>query len=546
LEDQLINEISNKALYFFLILAVALFFPAYLINLNMVQLIRDEAIRSIVAFEMIQRNDFITPTIGGEPYLMKPPLFNWILAAFFQITGSYSETIIRLPVILSIILFSGTIFLFTRREFGNRFALVNALAFATYGRIIFYESLHGLIDMTFSWLTYSFFMLSWHFFKRKKYLALFLVAYTITAISYLLKGLPSLYFTAVTLLVLFIHGKQFKMLFNWRHFLGIGLLVMIIGGYYVLYFSRNSLEPGQLFDVLTGEVTRRTVVRFGIWKTILHLFTYPFENLYHFAPWTVLVILFFRKGSIKLVRQNNMLWYMALVLLFNILPYWTSPESYARYILMLVPLAMTIMFALYIEYSKSRNLNFILVDYILGGVILVASLGSWGFMLHPVTRDFPHIFLVSFLLFVSLGIVSYFYWKQPINRLLWVAVAMLMIRIGFDYTIIPSWEKTHPVVATKKLAKDLAAETAGRPLYVYWNPDFKPDPYFKYRYNNEIFTFYLSTERGEITPVKMDRIPGELYLAQWEHIIDDQYKVIKKIEPAWQVPVALIEFKQTD
>jgi hypothetical protein len=120
---------------------------------------------------------------------------------------------------------------------------------------------------------------------------------------------------------------------------------------------------------------------------------------------------------------------------------------------------------------------------------------------------------------------------------------MLVIRIGFDYTIIPSWEKTHPVVATKKLAEELAAGTAGRNLYVYWNPAFKPDPYFRYRYNNEIFTFYLSTARGEITPVKMEKIPGELYLAQWEHIIQDKYKVIRKIEPAWQVPVVLIEFK---
>ena len=75
----MINNQSNKPLYFSWYWQ-ALFFPAYLINLNMVQMIRDEAIRAIVAFEMIQSGDFITPTIGGEPYLMKPPLFNWILA----------------------------------------------------------------------------------------------------------------------------------------------------------------------------------------------------------------------------------------------------------------------------------------------------------------------------------------------------------------------------------------------------------------------------------------------------------------------------------
>jgi len=316
----MLKKPSNKTLLFFFTLALILFFPAYLINLDMVQLIRDEAIRAIVAFEMLKSGDFITPTIGGEPYLMKPPLFNWILAFFFSVTGSWSEYVIRMPVILSIIFFSLTIFLFTRKKFGNLMALANALAFVTYGRIIFYESLHGLIDMTFSWLIYSFFMLSWYFFEKRKYLVLFLVAYAIAGISYLLKGLPSLYFVAVTLLILFIQGKKFMMLLNWRHFLGIALLVVIVGSYYLMYFSRNAIEPGQVLQVLTGEVTRRTVVRFGIWNTILHFFTYPFETIYHFLPWSLLVIMILGKGSLKMIKGDKFLFYLVLVFFFTSKP----------------------------------------------------------------------------------------------------------------------------------------------------------------------------------------------------------------------------------
>jgi hypothetical protein len=257
-----------------------------------------------------------------------------------------------------------------------------------------------------------------------------------------------------------------------------------------------------------------------------------------------MVILLFKKGSLGFIRRNKFLWYCLLVFLFNIIPYWTSPEAYARYILMLMPLFMTILFALYFEYQKSRTLVFLLVDYIFGAFIGVIAIGSLVFIFHPLTRDFPFIALVSVSTLLVLGIISFFYWKQPINRLLWLAIALLVIRIAFDLTIIPSWEKTHPVVATKQLAADLARETAGKPLYVYWNPEFKPDPYFRYRYNNEIFTFYLSTARGEITKVMTEKIPGALYLAQWEHIKDDKYFPIKKIAPAWQVPVMLIEFKE--
>jgi 4-amino-4-deoxy-L-arabinose transferase-like glycosyltransferase len=539
----MINKQSNKPLVFFAVLAGLLYLPAYLINLNLVQLINDEAIRAIVAFEMIKTGDFITPTIGGVPYLMKPPLFNWILALFFQLSGSWSETVIRLPVILSVILFAATIFFFIRKEFGNRVALINALAFVTYGRILFYESMHGLIDITFSWLIYVFFMLSWHFFRRKKYLALFLTAYAITAVAYLLKGLPSLVFVAVTLLVLFVQGKQIRMLFNWRHLLGLCLLILIVGGYYFVYFMRNTVGPGQVIEVLTGEVTRRTVVRFGIWNALLHLLTYPFENIYHFLPWSVMVILFLRKGSLKLIRENKFLWYLLVVFLFNIIPYWTSPEAYARYILMLVPLFMTILFALYFECREKGSRIYLVVDYILGGFIGVISLAGIVFMLHPAINGLPHIAWVSVLLFLALGLISYFYWKQELNRLFWLAIALLVIRIAFDYSIIPSWEKSHPGVATKKLATELGAETAGRPLYVYWNPEFKPDPYYHYRFNDEIFTYYLSTARDKIITMSMEKIPGTLFLAREDHLDTADYILVKKIGMARKVPVFLIEFK---
>jgi hypothetical protein len=295
--------------------------------------------------------------------------------------------------------------------------------------------------------------------------------------------------------------------------------------------------------VLTGEVTRRTVVRFGIWETLLHLLTYPFENIYHFLPWSLLIIMLFRKGSLKFIRNNGFLSYLFLLFIFNIIPYWTSPEAYARYILMLVPLLMTILFALYYEYRKNGVGIYLVVDYIFGGFIGVFGFAGIIFMLHPATKDLPYIAWVSVLLFLSLGVISYFYWKQAINRFLWLAIALLVIRIGFDYSIIPSWEKTHPVVATKKLAAELAEETAGQPLYVYWNPAFKPDPYYQYRYNNEIFTYYLSTDRGEVTLIKTEKIPGALFLAQRQHILNADYTLLKTIEPAWQVPVYLIKFR---
>jgi 4-amino-4-deoxy-L-arabinose transferase-like glycosyltransferase len=538
----MLQDNPNKQLNLFLILAAALFLPAYLINLGLVQMIRDEAIRALVSFEMIHSGDYITPTISGVPYLKKPPLYNWILSLFFGTTGSYSEVVMRLPVILSIIGFAITIYYFTKKEFDKRIALISALAFATYGRIIFYESLHGLIDVTFSWLTYTFFMISWQLFRKEKFLALFLVAYLITAVSFLLKGLPSLVFTTATLLVLFIQGKKFKMLFNWRHFAGILILILIVGGYYLLYFTRNPIQPGQMWEVLSGEVTRRTIVRFGIWKTMLNLVTYPFENIYHFLPWSFLVLTLLPKGSFRKVRQQPFLWYCLLLFIVNIIPYWTSPEGYPRYILMLVPLAMNIFFVLYFGYRDKNHPVTKWIDALLAVILLIGTFSGIAFLLHPATKDLPGILWVSIMLFLALGIIAWLFWKQARYRLFWMAIGMLVFRIGFDLSIIPSWKPTHPALKIKEIAHEMAAEAAGKPLAIYWNPAYPPDPYFQYRYNNEIFTWYLSVNLWQIIKIETVPVKGQYYLAKPEQLHEMKYTLLKKLEPPLQVPVYLVEF----
>src|SRR5689334_562644 len=54
---------------------------AYLPQLNARDLRHEEGRRAIPASEMLRSHDFIMPTIYGEPYLNKPPLYFWIAAA---------------------------------------------------------------------------------------------------------------------------------------------------------------------------------------------------------------------------------------------------------------------------------------------------------------------------------------------------------------------------------------------------------------------------------------------------------------------------------
>jgi hypothetical protein len=47
----------------------------------------DETLYTQVAREMLETRDFVVPTIDGKPWLEKPPLVYWLLAAAFGIFG---------------------------------------------------------------------------------------------------------------------------------------------------------------------------------------------------------------------------------------------------------------------------------------------------------------------------------------------------------------------------------------------------------------------------------------------------------------------------
>ena len=507
--------------YFFLILAVVLYFPAFLINLGDQPIIEDESIRSLVAFEMFKSGDYITPTIGCDPYLRKPPLYNWLIAASYALFGNYSETTLRMPMVLSLFFFGLTIFLVLRREFGARMGVINALVFITVGRILFFESLHGLIDIAFSWLTYLMFMLVYFLFRKRKYLALFILAYGITSITWLMKGAPAAVFLGITLLVVFISNRKFKMLFNWRHFAGILVFLSVVGGYYFAYFVINEVSPEKVFSTLIEQTTRRTVVRFGWLVTLKHILTFPFEMFYHFLPWTVFSVVLFKKGAFRQILSHPFLKYNLLLLLFQIIPYWTSPEVHPRYILMLVPLYFTLVTHVYFTMSKTRSVR--ILEGVIGGLLVLSWIAPFGAFFHHMTSDIDHLIPYTISFSAILITVTWFYWKERTMRIFWFALAMIFIRIGFDLIILPTRQKETQEVPAKESAQRIAELTRGETLYCYWNPGFEPDFYYHRNILYFRYHFYLASARDELLCNTSVKIPGVLYLAQEHHIRGQQY-----------------------
>lgn len=459
--------------------------PALLINLGMMTFIDDEAIRALVALEMKLSGSYITPTILGEYYYNKPPLYNWILLAFFELASRFDEFASRISTVTCLLGFAATVFLVFKPKYGIKIAFVNALALITCGRILLWDSMLGLIDICFSWVMFGMFMVVFHRFREGNFKKLFLGAYLLAAIGFLMKGLPSLVFLGCTLLAWFIYKKSFRALFSRWHWIGMVLLLGIIGGYYALYHQYNNLS--RVLPVLLDESLKRTGVRFGWEETVLHVLSFPFEMVYHFLPWSLLIIYFIGRGWLALVRRDEFIAFNLVVFLANIIVYWISPEVYPRYLLMLTPLLFSTFFYLHWIHAEKRTRSFRIVEISFAVLLAVLVLGSIVPVFLERTQGNPFVVPKSFLLFAgSLGLVFAFR-KLPENRLLIMFVALLWMRLAFNWFVLPDRLAEDWGTGCRSSSIEMGKKFKDRPLYLFGDTELQMTN-----------AFYLTNSRQQV------------------------------------------------
>ena len=366
------------------VLAVVLLVPALFSHLGYLPLDTDsdEPRRALVALEMLLSGDYLTPTLNGIPYFNKPPLYNWLIALSYRLFGSYSSFALRFPMAVSLLGYALTVYIVVRRHAGagrlsQAIAFATALMLITNIRVWLYDSLLGLIDITFSWVTYTAFILVYHYDRQKRYKLLYVTTYTLTAIGFLMKGLPSVVFQGLTLMAWFGYQRNKRAFFHPAHLLGLAVFAGITGAYYAAYFSRNAIPLATVFGTLFQESAKRTVIQFGIGETLLHLITFPFEMQYRYAPWLLLMLLLVQKRVRTYLTANPFVGFCALVFMVNFVVYWSSPQVYARYLLMLLPLLFTVLAYLYYVYSDPSMWQRRVIDTFFACAAIVISAGVW-------------------------------------------------------------------------------------------------------------------------------------------------------------------------
>ncbi|MFZ4635687.1 MAG: hypothetical protein ACOYNO_15900, partial [Saprospiraceae bacterium] len=273
----------------------------------------------------------------------------------------------------------------------------------------------------------------------------------------------------------------------------------VIGSWMWWYAQYRPLEV--LLPNLLHESAKRTAIAYSWPRFFKHLYEFPYKELYHFLPWSLLLVLVFDRFVLNRL-QSPFVRYCAWVLLANLPLYWTSVHVEPRYLLMFVPLFNTVGLYLLTQHQKERSGHFRLL-YGLWGLLMVACpLACLALLFVPDVQYLGYVYWVGPLAALGLGVLAYGYFADRNGFLWWFVAALLVVRIVFDLVVLQARHDETITTRARADARALADRYADRNWYVYGDA-----------YIREPASFYLTQRLGRIIPRTTDTtLQGALYL----------------------------------
>jgi 4-amino-4-deoxy-L-arabinose transferase-like glycosyltransferase len=238
----------------------------------------DEPRYAQVAREMLDRHDWVTPTLQGKPWLEKPPLYYWQAMLAFSVFG-VNDRAARMPAALDVALMIAAVYLFLRRFLpGSEIdgALITA---GCAGTIAFARA--AATDMPLAAM-FAIAMLAWYAWyesRARLYLAAF---YILVALGTLAKGPVAPFLAGVILLIFAALKRDWRVLLRTLWIPGILLFLVVAMPWYVAVQLRNP-------EFFRTFILEHNLARFG--QDLYHhrqpFWFYIPVLLLSLMPWTV-------------------------------------------------------------------------------------------------------------------------------------------------------------------------------------------------------------------------------------------------------------------
>jgi 4-amino-4-deoxy-L-arabinose transferase-like glycosyltransferase len=369
----------------------------------------DEPRYAQIAREMLARHDWITPVLGGKPWLEKPPLYYWQAMIAYRVFG-VSDWAARIPSALDATLMVIAVYLFLRR-FRGGFELDGALMTASTAAVIGF-SRAAATDMplaamfTIGLLAW----LAWYESGRRLYLAGF---YVFIALGSLAKGPISPLLAAAIVTVFTLLTRDLKTLWRTLWIPGILLFCVVALPWYVAVQIRNP-------DFLRIFIVQHNLARFGtnLYHHAEPIWYYAPVALLALVPWAILVmdavvedVRLWWAERCKLAHSEEALNLFLLVwLFFPLLFFSISQSKLPGYILPAIP-AGTLLLGQYVrrhvvDEVRPPVLAMILHSIIAAAPIILAMAAPFFIVYHHLIWS-PRIGLSVFIaILLAVGIAA--------------------------------------------------------------------------------------------------------------------------------------------
>ncbi len=535
-----LNPTSKKILWISLILLLVVLFGWQ----NLIELRAEEPRRAIVSLEMMINGDYVIPRINGWSYYNKPPLFNWIMIGFFYLFGSFEEWVVRLPSLLSIISLGVLHYFFSKKYFSKQVALFSSFAYVTAAEVLWYGSINSAeIDPLYSLVVYGQLIAIFHFYQQKKFWNLYLVSYLLVFIGFMLKGIPSLAFQALTILGMAAYYKDWRLLFKPAHFAGIILLF----GLGFSYFYAYSLQDDWIGFLVRQykEAAQRTGLETDFKDTLSQSLAFPFQMLKLLLPWSLLVLIFFQRGSLKKIGKNPFIVFAWIFIISNIWIYWISGDFKPRYYYMFFPFLLTLIFYAWEQLSDSsiplKNISL----GIMGVVMSLVALLLFALPFFDGLELIPNLVWRSSILGVLATASVYAYWKWD-SKFASIVLFMAISRLALNLLYLPSWNNDPNLTYYREAVSEVLKITGDEPVYLSGSPYvFSSDaslgplkfgevvletaPIINYN-----IPYYLTRSNGHIMQFTETLIPGNYYLLDKNLVDTTEYEILYYVEDWWK------------
>jgi 4-amino-4-deoxy-L-arabinose transferase-like glycosyltransferase len=286
----------SQAFLIVLLVWTAIYLPA----LGSLEIKGEEGRRILPAVRMIETGDYVVPKVGSEPYLRKPPLINWLVAASFKIFGHRNEWTARLPSVLCVLAVALVFITVARRSLGATGSTVAALIWLTNfgmiekGRLIEIEALYvSLFAIAFvCWL-------SWWEEKRSPWLT-WLVPWIFLGLGWLAKGPMHVFFFYAIVIAVLWGSRELRTIWNVPHLIGLILMVSIFAAWAIPFLKMT--DGAHAAQVWSRQFSGRLAgegFNFGGWALNIP------RSLGYFLPWIMFVpLLIGAKSGSEESRQN--------------------------------------------------------------------------------------------------------------------------------------------------------------------------------------------------------------------------------------------------